>query len=95
MTARRHRAMHRKTAAKWRERITWCELRFPRICAGTYGLAPAHSKDRIDIKTQEDFDECVAGCEPCHFHLDRRTSKADRLRIVREIIANRDEFQTA
>jgi hypothetical protein len=96
MTARRHRAMHRRTAAKAkRNPITYCEARFPSLCVGTYGLAPAHSKDRIDIKTQADFDECIACCEKCHFHLDREMSKADRLEFIRDVIARRDEYQAA
>lgn len=91
MTSRKHRPWHRALAKKAVQvPITYCEARFPTICVGTYGLAPAHSKDRRDIHTQEDFEECIAACERCHFHLDREMPKDERLRLVKDIIANRD-----
>ena len=69
--------------------IEYCELRFEG-CQGAYGLAPAHSKDRRDIHTKQDFFEVVAACAKCHFHIDREMSKEDRLQLVRDVIARRD-----
>lgn len=89
MTAKRHRTWHRKLANDWRHNpITYCEVRF-NGCFGTYGLAPAHSKDRRDIHTEEDFREVVAACAKCHWILDREISKASRLQIVKNLIASR------
>lgn len=76
-------------SAYWQSHpVTYCELRFPG-CFGTYGLAPAHSRDRRDIHTAADFGEVVAACEKCHWHIDREMPKDERLRIVKEVIANR------
>lgn len=93
MTSKLHRPWHRKIAKHWAANpITFCEVRFKR-CWGTYGLSPAHSKDRDEIYTEADFAECVAACGWCHTILDHRMSKEDRLAKVKEIIAARDEYQ--
>lgn len=95
MTSKKHLPWHRKLA-KWAAEnpITYCEVRFEG-CWGTYGLAPAHSKDRDEIHTEADFNECVAACGFCHTRLDTKMPKDERLRIVKEVIANRDECQAA
>lgn len=91
MTSKKHRPWARELSQYWQKRgvIEFCEVRFPG-CVGTYGLAPAHSKDRGDIHDKETFFEVVAACSECHFHLDREMSKEERLRIVKEVIANRE-----
>lgn len=91
MTAERHRAWHRELADHWKRKgvIEYCEVQFDG-CTKTYGLAPAHSKDRDDIHTKEDFFEVVAADSHCHWILDRVMSKEDRLAKVKEIIARRD-----
>ena len=90
MTAKRHRAWHRQLAEYWKRKgiIEYCEVRFPG-CYGTYGLAPAHSKDRNDIHSKEEFFEIVAACEKCHFTLDREMPKDERLAIVKRVIESR------
>ncbi len=90
MTSKKHRPWHRELAAYWKSKgvIEHCEVRFEN-CLGTYGLAPAHSMDRGDIHTKEDFFKVVASCEKCHFKLDREMSKEERVRIIEEIIQNR------
>lgn len=87
--ARDRQKWQRELSLKWQQTpIETCELRFPG-CFGTYGLAPAHSKDRFDIHTQADFGEVVAACEKCHWHIDREMPKDERLRIVKAAIADR------
>lgn len=89
MTSKKHRPWHRQLADHWKyQPIEYRELRFTG-CVGRYGLAPAHSKDRRDIHTKEDFFQVVAGCSECHWKLDREMPKDERLRIVQEVIANR------
>ncbi len=58
---------------------------------GTHGLAPAHSKDRDEIHTKEEYWEVVAACEKCHFKADREMGKDERLQLFKEVIANRYE----
>ena len=96
MTSRKHRPWHRRLSRDWQRQgvLENCEVHFP-VCVGREGLAPAHSKDREDIHTEQDFREVVAACAKCHWALDREMSKEDRLRIVKEIIANRDTAVSA
>lgn len=95
MTSKRHRPWHRRLAKKWAANpITYCEVRFEG-CWGTYGLSPAHSKDRDEIRNEKDFAECVAACGFCHRQLDQKMSKEDRLATVKDIISRRDEYQAA
>lgn len=58
-------------------------------------MSPAHSKDRDEIYTEAEFAECIAACGWCHKILDHQMSKEDRRVKVKEVIANRDEFQAA
>ena len=73
----------------WQERgmPNYCEIRSAK-CINIY-LTPAHSKDRGDIYTEEDFFEIVWGCEKCHFWADRQIAKEDRLMLFKEIIQRR------
>lgn len=90
MTSKKHKPWHKALAAKWKAQpIEYCEVRFNE-CVGRYGLAPAHSLDRRDIHTKEQFFEVVAACEKCHWKLDREMPKDERLRIVRETIQKRE-----
>ena len=91
MAAKRHRAWHRELADHWKRKgvIEYCEVRMPG-CFGTYGLSPAHSKDRDEIHNKEDFFEVVAACGKCHTELDHKMSKDARLILVKEIIEQRD-----
>lgn len=95
MTSKKHRPWHRELSAYWQRRgvIEYCEVRF-KGCFGTYGLSPAHSKDRRDIHSREDFFEVVAACGHCHTILDQKMNKADRLRTVRELIERREQIDT-
>lgn len=89
MVSKLHRPWHRELAEHWKwNPIEYCEVRFPK-CFGTYGLSPAHSRKRKDIKTKEQFFEVVAACESCHNKLDREMSHEEMERVVKEIIANR------
>jgi len=54
-------------------------------------LSPAHSKDRFDIYTKEDFFEIVWACEKCHFWADRNIAKDDRLTLFKAIIEARGD----
>jgi len=92
MTSKKHRPWQRQLSEDWQERgmPNYCEVRIPNVCINIF-LTPAHSKDRGDIDTIEEFFEIVWACEKCHFYLDRKMVKADRLAIVKEIIANRYE----
>lgn len=96
MTSKKHKPWARELSKYWQNKgvIEYCELRFDG-CFGTYGLAPAHSKDRRDIHTKEDFFEVVCSCSKCHFHLDREMPKDERLRIVKETIERRGNEYTA
>lgn len=92
MTSKLHRPFHRALAKQWAANpIEYCELRFPG-CVGTYGLAPAHSRDRRDIKTRDEFFEVVAACEKCHFHADREMPKDQRLELFKRTIEERDAY---
>lgn len=94
--ARKQAQWQRENSEEWRDRITTCEVRFD-CCVDTYGLAPAHSKDRVDTyskwrsdaENEADFKEVVAACEKCHWRLDREMPKDERLHIVKAIIARR------
>lgn len=61
-------------------------------CFGTYGLSPAHSKDRNEIHSKEDYFEVVAACNFCHTALDHKMSKDARLIFVKAIIEKRNAF---
>lgn len=91
MVSKKHKPWARELSQYWQRRgvIETCEVRFEG-CTGTYGLAPAHSKDRRDIHTKADYFEVVAADENCHFILDRKMSKEERLVKVKELIAQRD-----
>lgn len=91
MVSAKHRPWARELSLYWqrRGRIEYCELRFP-VCVGTHGLAPAHSKDRDEIYTKADFWEVVAACSECHFYADRKMPKEERLKLFKQVIANRD-----
>jgi hypothetical protein len=87
---RQHNTWQRRLSQHWQQNpITHCEVRFEG-CYGTYGLAPAHSKDRGDIHTESDFGEVVAACQHCHCYLDHKMSKDERLVTVKEIIQRRE-----
>ncbi len=90
MTRKAHRGWHRELARHWQNRgvIEYCEVRLTG-CFGSYGLSPAHSLDRDEIHTKEDFFEVVAACGFCHTALDQKMSKDERLAIVKELIAAR------
>lgn len=79
----------RNLSAYWQERgmPSNCEVR-ALVCINLY-LSPAHSKDRRDIFTEEDFFEIVWACEKCHFWADRSIAKEDRLMLFKEIIERR------
>ncbi len=91
VTSKLHRPWARELSLYWQARgvIEYCEVRFEG-CTGTYGLAPAHSRDRGDIYNKQDFFEVVAACSFCHWKLDREMGKDERLVRVKEIIAARD-----
>lgn len=90
MTSKKHKPWARALSKYWQDKgvIEYCELRFGG-CFGTYGLAPAHSKDRRDIHTKQDFFEVVCACNFCHTVIDRQMPKDERLRIVKETIERR------
>ena len=69
----------------------YCEVRIPSECVNLY-LTPAHSLDREDIKTIEQFFEICWACTKCHFYIDRKISKEERLAIVKGIIERRDAY---
>lgn len=75
----------------WQERgmPNYCEIQAA-VCINLY-LSPAHSKDRRDIFTEEDFFEIVWGCEKCHFWADRSIAKEDRLTLFKAIIEARGD----
>jgi hypothetical protein len=79
----------------WQNRgvIEWCEVRFPG-CQGRYGLSPAHSLDRDEIQTRDEFFEVVAACNVCHKVLDHKMSKEARLAKVKEVIEQRESQYT-
>lgn len=91
MTSKKHRPWARELSQYWQRKgvIEYCELRFEG-CFGTYGLAPAHSKDRRDIHTKADFFQVVCACSFCHNVIDRQMPKDERLRIVKETIQRRE-----
>jgi len=91
MVAKRHRAWHRELSQYWQNKgvIETCEVRMPG-CFGTYGLSPAHSKDRDEIHSKEEFFEVVCACNFCHTALDQKMSKDARLIFVKAIIEQRD-----
>lgn len=82
-------AWQRELSAYWQERgmPNYCEVRSAK-CINIF-LTPAHSKDRGDIYTKQDFFEIVWACEKCHFWADREIAKDDRLLLFKEIIENR------
>jgi hypothetical protein len=79
----------RNLSAYWQERgmPSYCEIRSVH-CINIF-LSPAHSKDRRDIYTEEDFFEIVWACEKCHFWADRNIAKDDRLTLFKAIIEAR------
>lgn len=93
MTSRKHAPWARRLSADWQRKgtLTTCEIRFDG-CTGTEGLAPCHSLDRDEILTEEQFGGVVAGCQHCHFIADRKMPKDERLRMFKEIIANRIDY---
>ena len=50
--------------------LTYCEIRLPGKCLGTYGLAPAHRHKRVwyngSVEKLSDPKQWVAGCQGCH-----------------------------
>lgn len=94
MTSKKHKPWHRELCAYWQNKgvIERCEVQF-KGCFGTYGLSPAHSKDRRDIHSREDFFEVVAACENCHRILDHKMSKVDRLVAVKDLIEKREQIE--
>lgn len=91
MVSKKHKLWQRELSLYWQERTmpNYCEIQIKDICINIF-LSPAHSKDRGDIHTKEDFFEICWGCEKCHFHIDREMPKDERLRLVKEIIENRE-----
>lgn len=87
--SKERQAWQKELSAYWQERgmPNYCEVQAI-VCINIY-LSPAHSKDRFDIYTKEDFFEIVWACEKCHFWADRSISKEGRLLLFKEIIANR------
>lgn len=91
-TAADRKRWYRPVAEHWRQNpITYCEVRFEG-CFGTYGLSPAHSRDRRDIETPEQMAEVVAACGKCHTQLDHKMAKDEREQKVKQVIADRDEY---
>jgi hypothetical protein len=87
---RLHNKWQRELSAYWQQNpITYCEVRL-KGCFGTYGLAPAHSKKRYDIKTKEEFFQVVAACLSCHRVLDEQMSHEDMQTHVLQIIQQRE-----
>lgn len=92
MVSKKHMPWHRKLSRDWQRAgvLENCEIQFPGECLGNYGLAPCHSKDRDEIHTEADYREVVGGCQRCHFIADREMPKEERLRLFKDIIANRN-----
>jgi hypothetical protein len=65
--------------------ITSCELRLAG-CWRNNALSFAHSKKRRRISSEEELQECVLACVPCHNRLEYGQNMYE---IIRSIIARR------
>ena len=68
--------------------ITTCELKYDG-CWRDNALSFCHSRKRRNITTQEQLEEVILGCTPCH---DRLEVNPEMERIVKEIINARTQF---
>ena len=68
--------------------IEHCELNY-KGCWNNNALSFAHSMKRRKITSQEDLEEVILCCVPCHEILERKPAE-EMLRIVRETIKKRE-----
>lgn len=63
--------------------LRYCEARFPGICQGTFGIAPAHRHKRVwyagDVEKLSDPNEWAALCQPCHDHIETSRERTEEL----------------
>jgi len=63
--------------------LSYCEARFPGICQGTFGIAPAHRHKRGwyagDVEKLSDPNEWAALCQPCHDHIETSRERTEEL----------------
>ena len=92
--AKLRRKWGRELSQHWQSKgvLQYCEIRLPG-CFGTYGLSPAHSKDRDEIHTREDFFEVVCSCNYCHQYADQKMAKEDRVELFKAIIQRREDAE--
>jgi len=69
----------RKMIANYCERrnLNYCEN-----CGGTFGLAPAHRKNRIEYRTAEELADpknWIALCIKCHMEIEGNNEKTEEL----------------
>ena len=68
--------------------IDYCELHYAG-CWVNNNLSFAHSMKRRKIRTQEELEEVIVACVPCHQILEVKPPE-EMLRIVRETIKERE-----
>ena len=90
LRVKNHRRWNKKLIEFFIENdIVHCEK-----CGGTFGIAPAHSKKRRFILTEEDYMEAALLCQPCHHDVEygnkNESGTHERMfNIIRGVISQR------
>lgn len=63
--------------------LDYCEARFPGICMGTFGIAPAHKHKRVwyagGVEKLSDINEWGVLCQACHDYIEISRERTEEL----------------
>jgi hypothetical protein len=75
--------------------VTRCEFNFTEHCTPDNFLSFAHSKKRVDCKTDADMEEVGLACFSCHSVLDEHMTHEEMYKAVTNVIKQRDTQRTS